>query len=149
MSPKGTRLPSGGFLATPCVSPQVDIATREKSSVDLFSEPGDIADLDEDGVADWMIFIGASNITSRSAYYLRRGDCGHFVGIVETSANVWPTSMRVGGVLELSGRSRCQVECCPDGRVEFWSFNGSVYRLSRTKALPPCEARGPRSPAPP
>ena len=139
VSRKGTRLPSGGFLAAPCVHPHVDIIARLRIPFDPSLDPGEIADLDGDGVGDWMIFIGASNITSRAAYYLRRGTCGHFVGLIETSANVGPTSERSGGLLEMSGSSRCQVDCCPNERQEFWTFNGSVYRLARTRPMPSCK----------
>lgn len=96
-------------------------------------------DLDGDGTADLVVFVGATNITDTRALYVRRGACGHFVGMVASSANLAFTETRSRGLLQLRGRSRCQVECCSHDVIETWGFDGASYRKQKEERLPPCK----------
>ncbi|MCC6646375.1 MAG: hypothetical protein IT374_12485 [Polyangiaceae bacterium] len=145
VSAGGTKLPGGTWLATPCVDPVLDVAARTNQHLEGMFTADESADLDGDGAADLVVFQGAANLTDTRSFYVRRGPCGHFVGAVSSSANLAFTDTRARGLLQLRGRSRCQVECCAHDVIETWGFDGARYRKQREERVPPCE-KTPRSP---
>lgn len=148
VSPRGTKLSTGAWLATPCVDPVLDVAARTGHHVEGMFTADETTDLDGDGADDLVVFVGATSITDTRVFYVRRGPCGHFVGRVSSSANLSFVDERAGGLRRLRGRSRCQVECCARDVIETWGFDGTSYRLQREERLPPCKPGGASSAVP-
>lgn len=139
VSPRGTKLANGAWLAAPCVDPVLDVAARRNIHLPDMFTADDTVDIDGDGTADLTVYVDAASIVSTRAFYVRRGSCGHFVGMISSTANLSFTDARARGLRQLSGRSRCQVTCCPGEVIETWAFDGVAFRKIKAEKLPPCE----------
>jgi hypothetical protein len=99
-------------------------------------------DLDDDGIDDAIRFGGAANMTTRSFVYVKRGSCGHYVGMIESTARLAPLATRHRGLVDLGGEAGCQVDCCPNVAYEEWRFDGVRYKRAVKKTVKrECSAR--------
>ena len=122
----------------PCVNTEADakhrIRTRGPNDEGTGSE-GEVVlsyDLDGDGVDDELRNGGVWSTTHRVWAYVRRGKCGHFVGMIETRARLDLRATSHKGLFDLGGPHACQPSCCESLPVEEWHFDGVRYRLGAT-----------------
>ena len=85
-------------------------------------------DLDDDGVEDWIVFAGATNMDSRHIVYVMRGDCGHRVADITANANMTADAGRSHGLRDMTGLSGCRRDCCRSLTQYTWQFDGRSYQ---------------------
>lgn len=122
-------------LPGPCVDPKAHahkVLDKSKFPEFLYTEnPG--PDFDGDGTDDFMIFGGATNMTSTLHLYVKRGQCGHYVGTVSTTASGFNTTATAhAGLFDIEGRSACRRGCCATSELFTFRFDGRAYRAAGT-----------------
>lgn len=135
---------SGGFppnigrptqLPGACVDPKADATKRfagtdaEVPGADVPSG-GEIADLDRDGNKDVALSAGSPAIT-RTAVYVMRGACGHYVGDVGAPPHLDSGAQHTNGLADLTvldGRDCEGARCGCDPAVNVFRFDGTEYK---------------------
>ncbi|MFI5297669.1 MAG: hypothetical protein ACHREM_06175 [Polyangiales bacterium] len=97
-------------------------------------------DFDRDGVADLVLFAGATDISSHVFLYVLRGACGHFVGYFLSDHT--PDAASTGtshGLVDIEG-NHVGRRGCGSASKTIYRFDGTVYREAETVRLPtlPC-----------
>ena len=156
-----TRLKSGGTLAGPCVLPGLatTVDRYATSGTDAEPYPDDLEinaadeseadDLDGDGTADTLVFIGGARTLSTFGLYVRRGECGYFVGSIETENGLHALATKSHGLADV----RTVSDQCGPLKTRFCEvfqrFDGHTYRLLSRKPLPfPSPTLSPIKPTP-
>lgn len=125
-----------------CVDPAADAAKR-LAGTDAGAPDGDtphpttLADLDSDGTADRAFSAGSPAIT-RTAVYVMRGACGHYVGDVVAPPQAPAGERPTNGLLDLTvlDGQHCEGARCgcePTRRV--FRFDGTEYREDKAATV--------------
>jgi hypothetical protein len=137
-APRGA--PPQPKLALPgaCVDPaKYSRSTLSAAAADIHvAEDIDSSDLDHDGNRD--TFIEYEHAGKRAVYmFIRRGDCGHFVGKVPDADLVEEETTKTKGLSDVLGVSLCMA-----GRAEKlvrkYRFDGTQYQLVAERPREPC-----------
>lgn len=92
-------------------------------------------DLDGDGTEDLIIDGGAANITHTLFFFIMRGTCGHYIGTYDIDFNPEPLPSSHHGLFDLGGTVACVIDCCPTSTFREMEFDGSRYRMVRSRPV--------------
>lgn len=136
-----TSLPSGTTLPGPCVDPVLHAAfgLNADATVDnyrqLYISQTPWEDIDGDGTEDYLVKGG---VLAASTYYLyvRRGDCGYYVGKVSDALMVGTDGKKRGDLVEIFTTGNV----CPISKKRhycrgIWLFGGTAYALSSEEPI--------------
>ncbi len=135
-----TPTPAPVSLPGPCLDPLAHFHAYYQTKFHVPFEPLetiDQVDLDGDGDDDLILLGGATDITQDAFYYVRRGDCAHAVGFLQSDGpGVEPLDTRSHGLFDLRGTRACRVHCCATQTEYTFRFDGKRYRLASSRAVP-------------
>lgn len=128
------KLPRGGTVAGPCWKTLRHAAIESELDAEVLETLAQRAslppiDLDGDGTADDVLFLGAAGMISTYAFYVRRGECGYHVGTLSFNGVPEPTPRFSKGLRELEATSGCP-ECCEETHHLKITFDGDRYAIT-------------------
>jgi hypothetical protein len=94
-------------------------------------------DLDEDRSTDMVVWGGASRQEVTYHLYVRRGECGYYVGTVPSSEPLRTESAKSHGLHDVRSASD---ECPKSHKMSYceatWRFDGTKYQVRSEKEVP-------------